>query len=90
MKYTEEKGFSRFSKVIPSDLLENMIAYTKKEIEEKAQMIKEAKFEINPKIYGKDNISCTFCTLKDMCYKNAKDLVYLDKVEDLSFLGGEE
>ena len=50
----------------------------------------KADFKINPKIYDKENISCSFCTFKDLCYVKEKDYIYLDKVEDLSFLGGEE
>ena len=47
-------------------------------------------FEINPKVYDKQNISCGFCPFNDICYTKEKDLTYLEKVEDLSFLGGDE
>ena len=49
----------------------------------------DAKFNINPKVYDKDNVSCKFCKFRDLCFMKEKDLNYLDKVDDLSFLGGD-
>ena len=34
--------------------------------------------------------ACEFCNYKDLCYMREPDQVYLDKVDDLSFLGGDE
>lgn len=90
MKYDPEKGFSRYAKLINEEDLESMIKYTKNKIEETADEILQGDFTINPKVYGKDNVSCKFCSFKDLCYTTPKDLVYLEKQEDLSFLGGEE
>ena len=64
--------------------------HTKEEIEKTTQLILDCDFRIAPKVYGKENISCKYCDYKDICYMIEKDLVYLDKVEDFSFLGGEE
>ena len=90
MKYTE-KGFSRFSKVLNDADVYNIISYTKKEIIKDMNEILQGDFTINPKIYDGKNISCEFCNFKDICYKSQKDIIYLDKVTDLSFLdeGGE-
>lgn len=63
-----------------------MIRYTKKQIEKSMNEILDGDFTINPKVYDGKNISCEFCSFKDICYKAQKDTVYLDKVEDLSFL----
>ena len=91
MKYTD-KGFSRFSKVLSDSDVYHIITYTKKEIIKDMNDILQGDFKINPKIYDGKNISCEYCNFKDICYKSQKDVVYLDKVEDLSFLdeGGEE
>ena len=91
MKYTD-KGFSRFSKVLSDNDVYHIITYTKKEIIKDMNEILQGDFNINPKIYDGKNISCEYCNFKDICYKSQKDVVYLDKVEDLSFLdeGGEE
>lgn len=88
MKYTD-KGFGTYSKVIDDDTLYNLVKYTKKIIDTKTEDILQAKFDINPKIYGKDNVSCELCNFKDICFMKDKDVKYLEKQDDLSFLGGD-
>jgi ATP-dependent helicase/DNAse subunit B len=90
MKYTPEKGFGAYSKVLDDDTLYQMIQYTKDMIDKETNSILDAKFPIQPKIYAGDNIACKYCEYRDLCYVKEKDYKYLDKVEDLSFLGGEE
>lgn len=90
MKYKDEKGFGAYSKVMDNDTLYSLIEYTKKHIDKKVDEILEGDFSINPKVYAGNNVSCEFCSFKDLCFMKDKDLVYLSKVEDLSFLGGEE
>ena len=89
LKYTD-KGFGPYSKVLSNDLLYDLIKYTKNHIETKVDEIIKGDFTINPKVYNQDSISCKYCNFKDICYMKDSDKVYLDKVEDLSFLGGEE
>ncbi|MBE6157281.1 MAG: hypothetical protein E7160_00585 [Firmicutes bacterium] len=89
MSYTEEKGFSRYSKIIDNDTLYNLVKYTKNYIDNQVDKILDRDFEIDPKEYNKES-SCGFCKFKDICYMEDKDIKQLDKVEDLSFLGGEE
>ena len=88
MKYKEEK-FDRYTKIIDDDLETLLVDYTKKKIEETTNKILDASFTINPKVYKGKNISCEFCSFRDICYRKEKDSVYLDTVEDLSFLKGE-
>lgn len=90
MSYSEDKGFSRYSKVLDVEDLNNLIEYTKKKINEGVDSIINAKFYIEPKVYGKNNISCTYCRFKDICFCDNDDLKYLDEAKDLSFLGGEK
>ena len=47
-------------------------------------------FPINPKVYNGENVSCKYCDYKDICFMKDKDITYLEKVENLDFLGGEE
>ena len=61
-----------------------------KRIKEASEKIKEADFKVNPKIMGNDNLGCKFCKFRDICYKKEEDNVYLKKINDLSFLGGEQ
>lgn len=90
MSYTEEKGFGTYAKTISNDMLYDLVKYTKKHISDTTDEIISANFDINPKVYAGKNIACDFCNFKDLCFMKEKDQKYLDKVEDLSFLGGEE
>ena len=88
MKYTD-KGFYRYAKVLNDKEVYDIIRYTKDEIKKDMDSILAGDFTINPKIYDGKNLSCEFCEFKDICYHTQKDMVYLDKVEDLSFLESE-
>ena len=90
MKYNPEKGFGTYTKIIDDDTMINMVKYMDKHIKDKTNEILEGDFEIDPKIYDGKNISCKFCEYKDLCFMSNSNLKYLDKAEDLSFLGGEE
>ena len=63
--------------------------YTKNHIYDRVDSILKADFDINPKVYESINVSCKYCSFKDICFMREDNLVYLDKVEDLSFLGGD-
>lgn len=89
MNYSEEKGFNRFTKLIDNDTMYNLIKFTKNEIDTKTDKILEGDFSINPKVYDKDSV-CKYCTFKDICFMKDKDIKYLEKVDNLDFLGGEE
>ncbi len=88
MKYTE-KGFYHYAKTLNDEQLYNILSYTKKIIQKDMEEILKADFKINPKIYDGKNQSCEYCNFKDICYYSQKDIVYLDKVVDLSFLESE-
>ena len=92
MSYNEEKGFGTYAtkKVLSNDILYDLLDYTKNYISKETDNILSADFTINPKVYSNVNISCAFCSFKDICYMKEKDLVYLEKQNDLSFLGGDE
>lgn len=90
MKYSDDKGFNRYTKLIDNNTMYNLIKYTKNEIDTKVDSILDGDFKIDPKIYVKDEISCKFCKFKDICFMKDKDIHYLDKVDNFDFLGGEE
>ena len=90
MKYSEEKGFDRYSKTLSDEMVYQLTKYTDKVIHEATDSILKGDFAINPKVYNKENISCKYCNFQDICYHDAGDITYLEKVEDFSFLGGEE
>ena len=89
MNYSEDKGFGRFAKVMDEETYDQLVEYTKDYINKTTDKILDAKFPINPKYYNGKNVSCEFCDFKDICFSKEKDMQYLEKVEDLSFLGGD-
>lgn len=90
LSYDSEKGFGTYAKTIDNNTLYNLITYTKNHISQKTDSILSSEFSINPKVYAGKNIACEFCGYQDLCYMKDQDQVYLDKVDDLSFLGGDE
>ena len=87
LKYTDK--FDRYSKILDDDTMFKLIKYTKDHISSRVDNILDSKFDINPVHYNKKDVSCEYCKFKDICFKTDKDMKYLPKVEDLSFLGGE-
>lgn len=89
MKYSDEKGFGAYTKILDNDTLYKLLLYTKNHIKEKANSILDGDFSIDPKVYDSLNVSCRYCSFHDICFMKEDNLIYLDKVEDLSFLGGD-
>ena len=89
LKYSEDKGFGTYSKVLTENDVKEFVSYTEKVIMNSICSILEGDFSINPKVYDGENISCKFCKFRDICFQKDKNIMYLDKVDDLSFLGGE-
>ena len=89
MSYKDDK-FGTYTKLLSDENINDLINYTSNIINKCIDDISNAKFDINPKIYKNNDISCSYCNYKDICYKDNSDYTYLDTVEDLSFLGGEE
>lgn len=78
---TSSKGFYSYSKVLSSEEIDDIINKTDKLIDNVIDNILEADFSINPKIIDGDNVSCTFCEYKDICFKNEKDVIYIEREE---------
>lgn len=89
MKINKDGSFSKNSKVLSDDDIYNILKYTENIINEVVDNILNSKFDINPKIIEKKK-SCTNCRFSDICFVNNRDYVYLDKVDNLDFLGGED
>ena len=89
MKLTS-KGFASYAKVINEDKMKSLLELVDKNINKAIKDIVDTKYDINPKQVGTELVGCEFCSFKDICYKNHKDIVHLKEYKDLSFLGGEE
>lgn len=83
------KGFGRYAKTLTSTDINNLINYTDNIINTSTTNILEAKFDIAPKVIDGKEKACMHCKYKDLCFKDINDNVELEKVNDLSFLGGE-
>lgn len=79
-------GFYSYSKTISQDEIDKLIEITKKNIDNAFDNILNAKFDINPKRVGKNNVGCEFCSYKDICYMKEEDIVNLDEYKNLEFL----
>lgn len=90
MKYSADKGFGAYTKYLDEETLYKLIKYTENIIINRKDEILKANFKIEPKIYQNKNVSCKYCPFKDLCFYKEKDKIYLDQVDDFSFLGGEE
>lgn len=88
MKINKDGSFSKNSKVLSDSEIYNTLKYTKKMIEECTDHILNGDFSINPKIVDKKK-ACDNCNFKDLCFVNPKNFIYLEKVENLDFLGGD-
>ena len=76
---TTSKGFSSYSKVLSEKEINDMLDNTDKLIDKAIDNILEADFEINPKVINGENVSCSFCEYRDICYLREKDKVYINK-----------
>lgn len=80
MKLTS-KGFSHYTKVFSENEMEDILNVAKEKIEEAANNILDGNFDINPKEIKFENVSCTFCKYKDLCYKTESDKVIIKEGE---------
>ncbi len=76
-------GFSSTSKVLTEKDFLKLEEITKEQIQKCISNIKEAKFDIKPKIVGRENISCPFCPYASVCFKKEKDEEYLSLDDNL-------
>lgn len=88
MKSTS-KGIST-KKVLDDNKIEKLKRITENKIKEAIFNITNANFDINPKKIGLNNLGCAYCTYKDICFMNDKNINNLKEYKEMEFLGGEE
>lgn len=81
------KGFYSYAKVLNREQIEKLTEIVDKNIDTAIDGIIDASFDINPKRIGQTNHGCEFCSYKDLCYMNEKNIVNLEEHTDLDFLG---
>ena len=79
---TSSKGFYSYSKVLSTEEIDDIINKTDKLIDKVIDNILEADFSINPKVIDGDSVSCNFCEYKDICFKNERNIEYINRKEE--------
>ena len=78
MKLTREGEIIKSANTLTDEEINEILKLTNSKIIEAVNSILESNFSINPKILNNKNVSCEYCTYKDICYHTEKDNVYLD------------
>lgn len=76
-------GFSKSSKVLSCEDASSMVDRTYQKILEMKTGILKGDFEINPKRLKKENISCKYCSFRDVCFHDEKDIVEIHMKEEV-------
>ena len=79
---TSSKGFYSYSKVLSSEKINDIINNTDKQIDKVIDNIIEADFSIDPKVIDGENVSCSYCEYSDICFRNEKDITYIERKEE--------
>ncbi len=89
VKYNKDGSLSKNAKVLSNGEMEDLTVKVEEKINDCVDNIIDANFVINPKVLGKNNISCMYCKFRDICYVSKKDEVRIGG-EDDEFDGGTE
>lgn len=77
-----------YKKVLTEEEFAQILNIAKDKINEAIDDIVKAKFSISPKKIGKE-LTCSYCSYKDICYVSDEQVIELEKKKDLSFIRGE-
>lgn len=80
---TSSKGFYYYSKMINDEEINTLYNVVDSKIKEASMSILDSKFDINPKEMNNENIGCSFCKYKDICFMKPKDAVTLKEVKNI-------
>lgn len=79
-------GFYKYTRVLEDSEFAKMDEIVDQKIKEAANSILMGDFKINPKKIGKENVGCSFCPYKDICFYKEEDIVCLEEHKTLDFL----
>ncbi len=79
MMTTKNGNFGRFAKLLSEEQEEDLIELVDVFIHKTKDGIMEAQFDIAPKRIEGNDVSCTFCKYKDICFKKYEDYVFLEE-----------
>ena len=78
LRFKKDGSFYSSSKVLSNEEMDNLIIKVNEIIDDVIKNIVDGNFNINPKVLGGKNISCTYCKFKDICFKTKDDEVILE------------
>ena len=84
-----QNGFSKNSKLLTKEEMDNLYKLVDKKINEARDNIVNADFEIDPKRIKDENVSCKYCKFKDICFMNEGNIKNLKEVDKDTVLGGD-
>ncbi len=82
-------GFASYSKVLSENQIDEITKIAEEKIKNAAENILNCNFDINPKAINNENIGCTYCKFKDLCFMKEEDVVNLENKKIKDILGGE-
>ena len=85
---TTSKGLGT-KKVLRDDQIDILSNIAEERIDEAIENIIDAKFDINPKRVGMNNLGCKYCEFKDICFFTEKNIKNLKEYKNMEFLGGD-
>ena len=83
------KGISS-KKIMDDEMIDKLSIITENKINESINGIVDAKFDINPKKIGMDNVGCEYCSFRDICFMKEEMIKNLKEYKNMEFLGGED
>ena len=89
LKLNNDESFSYHSKVLSNNQISGLINLVDDKIDGAINEINNCNFKISPKATSKENIGCKYCKFSSICFKENKDVDYINFPKDLSFLGGD-
>ena len=91
LKVNNDGSFSKASKILTKEEMDNIVDITEKIINNSLASILKGDFAIKPKRIGYDNlVGCEYCHFQDICYKKATDEELLKEISTPSFREGGE
>ncbi len=90
LSLTKDDKFYSYSKVLSSKQMDHLKDIAEEKINEAANDISNAKFDIAPKRIGDINYGCRYCKYKDICFHSNEDIVELEELSKEDVIGGEE
>lgn len=75
-----KNGLGTYAKLFTNDEFNHILDMMERNITSMINLIKDAKFEINPKLISQNETTCRYCKYNDICYHTFKDYIDVKEV----------